>query len=92
VEVRLIEKDFTVAHCPQCDCHALVPTGETWQHDCPQGHQLLWLSATEAACTSCEWMKTRPRVDGRWQSGHTVKAIHSAAHAHKPSQCLSGKG
>ena len=80
LEQRLIEKGFTVEHCPQCDCHALVPLGETWQHDCLEGRQLLWLSVTHATCTGCSWTKDRPTVDGKWQSGHTVRAMFRAAH------------
>lgn len=83
LEQRLLKKGYTVEHCDKCNCSALVPVGETWGHQCKEKHQLIWLTVHDAACTGCDWKKERPRVDGRWQSGHTVRAMHRAAHQPK---------
>lgn len=90
LEQRLLKQGYTVEHCDHCNCSALVPIGETRQHDCQEKqekhasgsecHQLVWLTVHEAACTGCHWTRKRHRVDGRYQSGYTVRAIWKAAH------------
>ena len=82
-EGRLIGKGFTVEPCLSCQMSMLVVKGDVWQHDCQEGHQLLWLSATHVVCSGCHWQKDRPRIEGRWQSGYTVRTIWKAAHTPK---------
>ena len=81
---------FRVEECPHCHVNGLVPTNETWNHQCQEKHRLVWISATRAACTGCDVVRGRPRVNGRYQSGHTVKALWKAAHTPKWSVIPTG--